>query len=1378
MSVMSGNLAIQPFLCKSIPSAMLRASWERWLRGLKNVLAAAKIVDGSDKKNHLLALGGFELQDVFYGIPGADVEATDVIDPFEVAIQKLEAYFAPKHHDAFMRYLFWSLSPEQGEPIEKFLLRAQHHAEKCQFGQNQSESREISIIDKIVLWAPTELREKLLEKKHLTLDQLTKTVNAFQTVKFQANEMSANNNVDTNRVFSRDQNRPSTSFFGVNCTRCGRNGHDSSDQRCPARKEKCHKCGTTGHFSRKCRTRAGMKRPNHFEETNSTSKSYSREQPKRQRTNVRQIEYEDPDKTIEEKCAVYNVNERDDLVWCEVGGVSIEMLIDSGSTYNLIDSRTWEYMKLNGVAIKEQRMDNSKQFMAYGKCPLKLLQVFDSSIVINDSGEVIKQDATFYVIENGQQPLLGKITAKSMGLLLLGLPSTHGQNIGLIVNRKPFPKIKGILIDIPIDKNIKPIQQPIRRCPIALVSKMKSKIEELLDLDIIEEVNQASSWVSPLVPVLKDNGDLRICVDMRRANMAIVRENHPLPTIDGLFSRLGNATYFTQLDLKNGFHQCELDPSCRHITTFITPWGMYRYKRLIFGVNCAPELFQKLLEQLLSGCHNVVNYIDDIVVFGASEVEHDGALRNVLAVLKAHGVLLNSQKCKFKVKQITFLGHNLSKLGIEPSIDKVEAIKRFRSPKTREELRSFLGLVTFVARFLPDLATLNAPLRLLTKTSTPFVWDSTCQKSFESIKQIMSNVKALGYFNEKDKTLVVADASGVALGAVLIQYDNLNCPRVIMFASKSLSDGEKRFSQTEKEALSLVWAVERFKLYLLGIQFELETDHKPLETIFGKKSRPCARIERWVLRLQAFDYKVVYRRGKANLADPLSRLPLCRNDNPLSEDSDCYIRAVVQSLCELTCEENDSCTNVDFDPDVEASVRAIHESAALDIIEIELASEADPELQEVKSSIETGNWSSKVVKDYAIFKEELGFTNNLIVRNSKLVIPKTLRPRMLVLAHEGHPGVSLMKSRLRDRCWWPRMDTDVQKLVFKCTGCQLVSLPERPEPMARKELPCQPWIDLALDYLGPFPSGESILVVIDYYSRYFEARIVPNQTGVVTIDCLDDMFTRLGFPMSITFDNAKQLLSTVVTDYCLNKGIKWNNTIPYWPQANGEVERQNRSLLKRLRIGHQMYGDWKSELKSFLQMYYTTPHSVTGKTPTELMFGRTIRSKLPSINDLRFTPVSSELRDNDRISKLIGKQKEDARRHATKRELDVGDTVLMQNLLPGGKFRLNFHPQHYTVIKKNGPSVTVKNNETGKEYQRNIAHLKRIPVLESSDSDQDDTEDAQGNSSPEEDFLGFEGDAPHSTNKLSNPNTNPASVPDQQVTTRTRQNIRCPQRYR
>lgn len=633
------NFGLQPFLCKSIPPSELRNSWKRWLRGLQNVLAAAKVTDPTEKKSNLLALGGFELQDIFYNIPDADVGASDEVDPFEVAIDKLTCYFAPKHHEAFERYVFWSLVPDSDEPIEKFLLRAQDQAKKCTFGSTEEESQHISIIDKIVLWAPSELREKLLQKKNLTLDIVTKIVNSHQAVKYQANHMSSSKNeVGVHKLYNRQpfvpENRRNISYS--NCSRCGRNGHDWNDLNCPARNAKCNKCGNIGHFVRKCRTKENRKRPFNF-----VGGSNGNDPMPKRPNRVRLIE-DDENEDCSGKFSVYNVNESDEVIWCEIGGVSVEMLIDSGSKYNLIDDKTWECMKRNGVKTINETMDNNKQFLAYGRYPLKLLNVFDAVISVRDKDNVITQRSTFYVIEKGQQSLLGKVTAMAMGLLIIGLPSSQLQNVNKVsVTRGVFPKINGIQIVIPIDPGVKPVQQPIRRCPIALAALMKEKLNELLQLDIIEVVCEASGWVSPLVPVLKDNGELRICVDMRRANFAIIRENHPLPTMDDLFARLGKAKFFSQLDFKNGFHQCELHPDSRHITTFISPWGMFRYKRLIFGVNCAPELFQKAVEQMLIDCDNALNYIDDILVFGATESEHDRALDKVLAVFKKRGVLLN-----------------------------------------------------------------------------------------------------------------------------------------------------------------------------------------------------------------------------------------------------------------------------------------------------------------------------------------------------------------------------------------------------------------------------------------------------------------------------------------------------------------------------------------------------------------------------------------------------------------------------------------------------------------------------------------------------------------------------------------------------------------
>lgn len=367
--------------------------------------------------------------------------------------------------------------------------------------------------------------------------------------------------------------------------------------------------------------------------------------------------------------------------------------------------------------------------------------------------------------------------------------------------------MKGVVIDLPINEEVPAVIQTVRRAPIALQRQIEDKLNELLELDIIEKVNKPSKWVSPLVPIIKDNGDLRLCIDMRRANVAIMRENHPLPVIDDFLPRLNNAKYFSRLDVKNAFHQLEIRESCRYITTFITHKGMFRYKRLLFGVNCAPEIFQKVMENLLVECENAINYIDDIIVFGTNENSHYKSLSQVLEILKNNGVVLNSSKCVFKVQSLTFLGHELSPDGIQPEKKKIQALIGFRSPKSVEELRSFLGLINYVGKFLPDLATKTYLLRQLIKDGAAFVWTAEHEDSFRVLKSILVDTKILSYFDPTLKTRLIADASTVALGAVFVQFKN-DIPRVISYASKSLSETERRYCQTEKEALALVWSVE------------------------------------------------------------------------------------------------------------------------------------------------------------------------------------------------------------------------------------------------------------------------------------------------------------------------------------------------------------------------------------------------------------------------------------------------------------------------------------------------------------------------------------------------------------------------------------------
>lgn len=766
---------------------------------------------------------------------------------------------------------------------------------------------------------------------------------------------------------------------------------------------------------------------------------------------------------------------------------------------------------------------------------------------------------------------------------------------------------------------------------------------------------------------------------MRLPNKAIIREKHPLPTMEDMMPNLRHSKWFSKLDIKSAFHQLEISEGSRHITTFITKQGLFRYKRLMFGISCAPEIFQKVMEKLLLGCDGCIVYIDDILIFARDELEHDQRLEKVLINLRNAGVKLNTNKSIIKVKSVVFLGHVLNEYGIKPSEERVHSIQNFRQPSTIEETRSFLGLINYVGRFIPNLSTIAEPLYRIIKQSNEFNWGEEQDDAFKKIKNMMFSVDYLGYYSPHDETFVIADASPVGLGAVLTQ-SNEGGPRIIAFANKSLTEVEKRYCQTEKEALAIVWAVERFHIYLYGKHFHLLTDHKPLQAIFGTRSRPSARIERWVLRLQSYNYTVVHIAGKSNIADPLSR------------------------LCEIQKDSN-------FDDHVEHYIHQLTTYSlpkAISYTELQSCSTADEEIQNVVNALHNGVWPSELLR-YKIIKDELAVTKNILLRGSRIVIPRLMRSRILTLGHEGHPGMSVMKSRLRSKVWWPKMDRDVEQTIKGCKGCLQVSLISPPEPMKRRTLPDRPWKDISIDFLGPLPSGHYILVVIDYYSRYFEIKIMNIITTKNTILELREIFSRFGIPMSITADNGPQfrMVNREFTEFCRQFGIILYNTIPEWPQHNGQVERQNRSLLKRLRISQAEGTDWRADLLDYLLMYRSTPHSELGKTPSELLFGWNIRDKLPQLKDSYRSPVLEEIADIDKYKKEKGKIYSDKKRKAIPSSITAGDTVLLKSHKTN-KLSPNFGGEEFYVIKKNGSELQVKSKVDGRLLTRNSSHTKKI----------------------------------------------------------------------
>ena len=448
---------------------------------------------------------------------------------------------------------------------------------------------------------------------------------------------------------------------------------------------------------------------------------------------------------------------------------------------------------------------------------------------------------------------------------------------------------------------------------------------------------------------------------------------------------------------------------------------------------------------------------------------------------------------------------------------------------------------------------------------------------------------------------------------------------------------ERRYSQTEKEALALVWSVER---------------------------------------LQPYHFHVIYKPGKENIADTLSRLPHT-DEGKNYVDTENYVNFI--------------------------TVKAVPK--AMSAKEIEEVALNDKEMECLRQAIQTGRWEGTECSEYLHVANELCVVGGIIMRGTRIVIPKGLRTTVLTIGHEGHLGVVSMKQRLRTKVWWPKLEKDVERFVKTCDACQLVGRPDPPEPVASTELPQRPWCVVAIDYLGPLPSGEHILVVVDYYSRYYEVAVVRTITSEKTIECLETIFARHGLPEVLVSDNGPNLVSEKFEAFLKENGIKHRRVTTRWAQANGEVERQNRSILKRLQLAHAEGKDWRRELVRYMAVYRTTPHQTTGQTPAFLLMGRHPRTKLPELSQP--THGDEETRDRDQLMKFKSKQYADASRNAKMGEVKQGDLVLMKQDKKN-KLSTTFEPQLYKVKEKKGNQVVVSDSDHPvRVLHRNTTEVKQ-----------------------------------------------------------------------
>lgn len=994
--------------------------------------------------------------------------------------------------------------------------------------------------------------------------------------------------------------------------------------------------------------------------------------------------------------------EEDAFVVGHVAGQRIVFFIDSGAQVNTITRKTLD--KILGHSSKAKEMyelsyTSDKTLRAYAsQGEISVVATFSAKLFVSKDRPVCLEK--FYVVEE-MRSLLGFNTAARYSLLDVGLKVPVGGRSNIwkcelavttavttsIVDE--FPKFNIPPVMLHYDKEMPPARNVYTHIPAGFKRLAQQKLDELLTSGIIEPVTEDMdrSFCSSLLVVPKGKSDIRLVVDLRGPNKCIHRTPFKMPTFEAILMKLHGAKWFSTIDLKNAFFHIVLDERCRHLTNFFSGDALYRCRRLPFGLCNAPDIFQEVMQSIiLVGCEGTVNYLDDVLVFGATKEEHDANLKEVLKRLEDHNVKINENKCLLSQQEVPFLGFHLSAEGWSIEDEKIKAIQNFRRPQNQDEVRSFLGLINYIDRFIHNRADKTWRLRELARADH-FYWSDELDQEFAYLTNTAwTKIKTLGYYNQADETELYVDASPHGLGAVLVQIDNNSNPRVIACASRSLSPAEQKYPHTQKEALAMVWGVERFSGYLMSVTFKIRTDARSNEFIFGGEhrigKRSVSRAEAWALRLQSYSFSVESIPGDQNIADVLSRLVV--DSKPVDS----------------------------FDDSAEGHLLFVLDTQNMEINwnEIELEAEIDEQQHDIREALNSGKWSTSLqaFECHAKYLRSLGA---LIFKGDRVILPHKLRAKAIDLAHQGHIGAASMKRILRNHFWWPGMNKDVQKFVDTCETCLRLSKKNPPLPLTNRELPQGPWEVLQIDFFTDrdFGYGE-FLVVVDCYSRYIHVIEVKNIDADTTNAALDRIFEVWGYPLAIQSDNGPPFQSDKFTKTWEQKGIKIRKSIPLSAQSNGAVERQNSGIKKALAAARLDKTNWKIALEKYVHLHNKVrPLSRLGVTPFELLVGWKYRGTFPSLWDAQ--PSESldrvDIQDKDAVSKLQSKKYADKRRGAANSDIKVGDTVLVA-VQKKQKSDPTFSGERFTILARDGAKVVIR-SERGVQYSRNIQDVKKVP---------------------------------------------------------------------
>ncbi|KAI5621586.1 hypothetical protein C0J50_18855 [Silurus asotus] len=1152
--------------------------WPKWMKRFERFRVASGLETQADENqvNALIYTMGEEAEDILTSLHLSPQAASD----YEVVKNRLNDHFVARRNVIFERAKFNQRQQEVGESVDHLITALHCLAEHCGYGDLHDEM----VRDRLVVGLTDKrLSEQLQLDPELTLEKAVVRVRQSELVKKQQEQLKsnfkwdmANEQLDSvqTKQYGNVKTKPVKPFFGqlsvkapqikprkqMLCMRCGdTRGHDL--QQCPAREAICHLCQKKGHYARACKSK----------------------------------------KVHEVNIATLTSDTMEDIAFLgsltsDVPGspwmteIKIEYLktmfkIDTGADVTAVPVTL--YNQGHFQKLKPPR----RVLQGPGGTSLKVKGKFTATLGKHDNHTIQE----IYVVDGLYMPLLGRpaVTALRLVARLDVVSLTSKERV-----EKEFPRLFSGLgkMDGEYSIVLKPGAIPFsistpRRISLPLLPKVKDELRRMEHQGVISKVEEPTEWCAPMVVVPKSTSKVRICTDLTELNKSVLREKHPLPSVESTLGQLAGAKVFSKLDANAGFWQIPLSKESSLLTTFITPFGRYCYNRLCFGISSAPEHFQKRMSRILEGLEGVVCQMDDVLVWGSSQSEHDERLRRVLSKLQEAGVTLN-EKCEFSKTKIKFLGQIVEASGVSADPDKLGAVKAMRQPCNVSEVRRFLGMVNHLGKFLPHLAAKTQPLRDLLKKSNMWVWGSNQQEAFEKIKEDLTTPPGLALYDPNKDTVVSADASSYGLGAVLLQKQADNVCKPVAYASKALSNTEQRYAQIEKEALASTWACERFAEFLIGKSFHIETDHKPLVPLLGSKTlnELPPRIQRLRMRLLRFSYTISHVAGKnIATADVLSRAPVnCTAEGLSEKDIDLYADSVMASL-----------------PATEMRLKEIREHQDKDFI-----------LQQLKKYCVEG-WPSKFLVDrtiqpYMAFSGSLCVHDGLLLNGLRIVIPKSLQADILGKLHEGHLGITKCRERAKQSVWWSGLSKDLTKIIGNCDTCAREKINFK-ETLMPTDFPTRPWSMVGADLFQK--DNKHYLVIVDYFSRFFEVSKLSSTTAEAVIEHFKSIFARHGIPEVVRSDNGPQFASECFRAFARGWGFDHVTSSPHFPQSNGEAERAVRTI-KNLP---------KKSADSYLAlMAYRAAPLANGYSPAELLMGRKLRTRVPVISS-QLIPETADL---------------------------------------------------------------------------------------------------------------------------------------------------------